>query len=232
RQIVENFWASTERVPRPGDGVDGVEGYFIGASHYGKTTREYLEEARACENAVKSLYAGTINPGGVFRTALATGSGRTLRVRPARANGLSAGDSKAVYWTGARTFLLEPHEDFAQVKSPDQKDFEIQQAIRVIAVNVYPEVPMNSGQIQLWNVAPDDSTRVDLDLTYSGFPYPAELLAEYPSTIIPVATVDLCVLNANLVHAVLRGDTTSEKTRLLVTFFMTLKNNHELIWWT
>src|SRR5262245_56658454 len=67
RQIAQNFWASAERVPRPGDGADGVEGYFIGASHYNKTTLEYLEEAHASKDAVQSLYAGTINPGGVFR---------------------------------------------------------------------------------------------------------------------------------------------------------------------
>jgi hypothetical protein len=232
RRIVENFWASEERVPRYGEGVDGVEAYLIGASHYGKPTLKYLEEARACENAVKSLYAGTINPVSVFREALASGSVAATSLRPAMLNGLAAGDSKAVYWNNPGTFLLEPHDDLAQMKDPVQKDFEIQQAARVMALNVYAEVPVNSGQVQIWNVEPDEQTRADLGLSHVGFPYPAELLAEYPSTIIPVETGDLCVINGNLVHAVLRGDTTSPKKRLLITCFMALNLGNELIWWT
>jgi ectoine hydroxylase-related dioxygenase (phytanoyl-CoA dioxygenase family) len=62
--------------------------------------------------------------------------------------------------------------------------------------------------------------------------YPAELLTEYPSMIIPVETGDLCVFNGNLVHAVLRGNTTWPKKRLLITFFMAFNHDHELIWWT
>lgn len=234
RQIVENFWASPARVPRAtGYGEDGVEGWFIGASHIEKTTLEYLESARDFEEAVQGLYAGTLNPVAAFREALATGSGRTVNVRPARFNGLSAGDSKAVYWNNTGHFLLEPHEDYAQTKDPAQKGFEIQQAKRVMALNLYAEVPPNSGQLQLWNVEPDDDTRASLGLTYSGFPYPAELLRDFPSLIIPVETGDLCVINGNLLHAVLRGDTTaSPKKRLLMTCFMTLTDNHELIWWT
>lgn len=230
-RIVENFWASEERVSRYGDGEDGVEAYLVGASHYGKPTMQYLEEARACEAAVKGLYAGTPNPVSAFREALTSGGG-IKNLRPAGLNGLAAGDSKAVYWNNSGTFLLEPHDDLAQVKDPIQKDFEIQQAARVMALNIYAEVPANSGQVQIWNVEPDDETRADLGLSYVGFPYPTELLAEYPSTIIPVETGDLCVFNGNLVHAVLRGDATSPKNRLLITCFMCLNHSNELIWWT
>src|SRR5678815_4742275 len=70
RRIEANFWASTERVPRYGEGEDGVEAYLIGASHYGKPTRTYLEEVRECKAAVESLYAGTINPVAQFREML------------------------------------------------------------------------------------------------------------------------------------------------------------------
>lgn len=231
-RIVENFWASTDRVPRFGDGEDGVEAYLLGASHYGKPTLKYLEEVRACANAVQSLYAGTINPVSVFREALASESGEAISLRPARLNGLAAGDSKAVYWNNSGTFLLEPHDDLAQVKDPVQKDFEIQQAARVVALNIYAEVPVNSGQVQIWNVEPDDQTRADLGLSYVGFPYPVHPLAEYPRIIVPVETGDLLVFNGNLVHAVLRGNTASPQNRLLITCFMTLNLNNELIWWT
>jgi len=232
RRIVENFWASPERVPRFGEGEDGVEAYLIGASHYGKPTLKYLEEVRACRNAVEGLYAGTVNPVSVFREALASENCEAVRLRPASLNGLAAGDSKAVYWNNSGAFLLEPHDDLAQVKDPIQQDFEIQQAAIVMALNIYVEVPVNSGQLQIWNVEPDDQVRSDLGLSYVGFPYPVELLADCPSTIIQVATGDLCVINGNLVHAVLRGNTAAPRSRLLITCFMTLNLSNELIWWT
>ena len=233
RQIVENFWISPKREPRYGDGEDGVEGYLIGASHIEKTTQEYLEEAQTFAEAVKNLYQGTTNPLDKFRNSLITEKGQYIRVRPAEMNGLTAGNSKAVYWNNLGEFLLLPHEDFAQLSDPRQKGFEIQQASRVMAVNFYPEVPENVGQLKIWNIEPDDRIRAELNLTHSGFPYPAELLADFPSLVIPVTTGDLCVINGNLAHAVIRGNPeASSKSRLLITCFMTFNTDNELIWWT
>ncbi|WP_110882641.1 hypothetical protein [Photorhabdus australis] len=44
KKIIENFWHSSTFTPRYGDGIDGVEGCFIGASHIEKNTRQYIEE--------------------------------------------------------------------------------------------------------------------------------------------------------------------------------------------
>ena len=230
RRIVENFWASPGRVPRFGIGEDGVEAYLIGASHYGKPTLTYLEEALACKDAVENLYAGTINPVAYFRDLLAAETNQN--VRAASFDGLPAGDSKAIYWNNIGAFLLEPHEDLAQVKDPIQAGFEIQQVSRVMAVNVYAQVPEGAGQLQVWNVEPDEETRQELGLSGVGFPYPAELLDEYPSTVIAVRTGDLCVINGNLVHAVMRGNKASPRNRLLLTCFTGLNSRNEVIWWT
>jgi hypothetical protein len=228
RRVEANFWASPEREPRYGEGEDGVEAYLIGASHYGKPTLTYLNEVLACKAAVESLYTGTINPVAAFRSTLAS----SIRVRAACLNGLPAGDCKAVYWNNVGPFLLEPHDDLAQVKDPIQADFEIQQVDRVMAVNIYASVPERSGQLQVWNIEPDNETRAELGLTNVGFPYPAKLLAEYPSLTLAVGTGDLCIANGNLVHAVLRGNAATPRSRLLLTCFMGLNRNHELIWWT
>ncbi len=230
RRIVANFWASSGRVPRFGEGEDGVEAYLIGASHYGKPTMTYLEEALACKNAVEGLYAGAMNPVAAFRDALAVAG--SLTVRAASLNGLPAGDSKAVFWNNLGTFLLEPHDDLAQVKDPIQADFEIQQTVRVMAVNIYAAVTEGSGQLRIWNVEPDDETRAELGLSGVGFPYPAEPLEEYPSVTLAVEAGDLCLINGNLVHAVLLGNATSPKSRLLLTCFMGMNLSNELIWWT
>ena len=230
RRIESNFWASSGRVPRYGEGEDGVEAYLIGASHYGKLTMTYLEEALACKGDVEGLYAGVINPVARFRQTL--GALGNITVRAAGLNGLPAGDSKAVYWNNFGTFLLEPHDDLAQVKDPIQADFEIQEVKRVMAVNIYAAVPESSGQLRVWNVEPDDESIAELGLSGVGFPYPPELLEEYESTTLAVQTGDLCVINGNLVHAVLRGNATSPKRRLLLTCFMGLNRRNELIWWT
>lgn len=228
-RIMANFWASSHRVPRYGEGEDGVEAYLIGASHYGKPTLTYLREALACKDGVDGLYAGVGNPIAAFRDTLRA-SGMT--VRAATLDGLPAGDSKAVLWNNLGTFLLEPHDDLAQVKDPIQADFEIQEVSRVMAVNVYAAVAEGSGQLKVWNVEPDDETRAELGLSNEGFPYPAEPLSDYTSMLIEVRTGDLCVINGNLIHAVVRGNTTSPKSRLLLTCFMGLNFNNELIWWT
>lgn len=234
KRIVKNFWASPNKVPRFGYGKDGIEGYFIGASHIEKTTFEYLEEARNFESAVKELYEGVIDPVSAFREALAANekNGRNIYVRPAQLNGLSASHSKAVCWNNFEDFLLEPHDDFAQLSDPRQNGFEIQKVNRVMAVNFYPKALPLSGQLKIWNIEPDNQSRANLGLAHSGFPYPAELLQSFSSITIPIETGDLCIINGNLVHAVLRGNCISPKDRLLIAFFMAFHEKNQLIWWT
>lgn len=231
-RIVQNFWASKQRVPRYGEGQDGVEAYLVGASHYGKPTLQYLEEVRECREAVESLYEGAVNPISAFRGEIALDRRYLTGLRPAAVDGLEAADSKAVYWNDLGGFLLKPHDDLAQVKDPIQWDFEIQEAVRVVALNVYAQVPPNAGQVKIWNIEPNNETREGLGLTNVGFPYPAEPLDDYADLIIPVETGDLCLVNGNLVHAVLRGDPGSSRNRLLLTSFMTVNLANELIWWT
>jgi len=229
QRIVENFWNATARTPRYGEGEGGVEGYFIGASHIEKTTQEYLDEARHFENAVADLYRGTTDPLTILRERLRS---RMLCVRAAAHEGRSAGSAKAVYWNNIGEFLLLPHDDLAELSDPRQAGFEIQKVQRVMAANFYAEMPNTGGELKVWNIEPDVPSRERLGLKHSGYPYPAELLDDYGHITIDIKAGDLVLLNGNLIHAVLGSSGASPQRRLLITCFMGMLPNRELVWWT
>jgi hypothetical protein len=225
--IVSKFWSSPYRLPRP----DGVEGYYIGAYHYGKSTNEYLEQVAATRSAVAALYEGLLDPADSFRSQISSSSER-LVVRAAEARGMKAGGSRVIHWAKQHKYLLKPHDDLGQLRTTRQKDFEIQKVSAVIAINIYPEVPKDSGQVRIWNIQPNDATRNRLGISETGFPYPDNLLEAHENITIKVTTGDICLFNGAQIHAVLNGNPMASGRRLLITFFMGLLDSNTLIWWT
>lgn len=233
QRVQDNFTASQQVRPRYGQGEDGVEAFILGASHIDKTTDDYLSDAAGAADSVADLYRGTVDPFARLRTVV-TGLAGIHTVRAAEHSGRRAGTSKAVKWNNTGEYLLLPHEDLAQLSDPLQKGFEIQGIKRVMAVNVYPAVPPGTGQLRVWNVEPDRTSRHRLGLSHSGYPYPLPALHGHESLTVPVESGDLLLLNGNLVHAVLGGVPRTEKRqhRLLLTCFTGLSDDGEFLWWT
>ncbi|MBC3214349.1 hypothetical protein KGP17_17250 [Serratia sp. JSRIV001] len=228
-QIVKNFWCSKARTPRYGEGEGGIEGYFVGASHIEKTTQEYLDQVAFFKKPVDAIYEGSVDPLARVREGFRKES---MNVRAAIHDGRPAGDAKAVYWNNTGDYLLLPHDDLAQLSDPSQHGFEIQGVEHVMAMNFYADMPSEGGQLKVWNIAPDNDSRIKLGLEYSGFPYPVELLHEHAHLTIDLEAGDLVLLNGNLVHAVLGGSGISARQRLLITCFMGQLPTGEVVWWT
>lgn len=232
-KIVDAFWDSEAKIPRYGEGEGGVEAYLLGASHIEKTTMEYLIEAKKNRQAVADMYSQAESPLQRFKQGLVKNSKNFVEGRAAEYQGQKSLDSKAIYWNNGGEFLLLPHDDLAQLSDPSQAGFEIQEFTRVMAANCYPAVPPDGGQLKVWNIEPNVKSRKKLGLEHSGFPYPADLLDEFENLTISVKKGDLCLLNGNLIHAVMSGTMqTPNKDRLLLTCFMSFNNKNEVIWWT
>ncbi|MCW7764655.1 hypothetical protein [Photorhabdus luminescens] len=119
KKIIENFWRSPAHVPRYGGGIDGVEGYFIGASHIEKDTRQYIEEAKNFRPVINEIFQDTINPMVHFIDQVTHFSGNNLQiVRSAMYHGVAAGNAKIMYWNNFGEFLLLPHDDLAPLNTP------------------------------------------------------------------------------------------------------------------
>ncbi|MEK9495006.1 hypothetical protein V2H77_00665, partial [Photorhabdus sp. P32] len=193
-----------------------------------------LEEAKQFRPPNNEIFQDTNTPMAHVSDRVTHFSGNNFQiVRSAMYQGVAAGNAKILYWNNFGEFLLLPHDDLAQLSDPRQSDFEIQQINRVMAVNFYADVPQNGGQLKVWNIQPDDQSRSALGLAYSGFPYQSELLEDHTSMVINIDAGDLVLLNGNLIHAVLNGNTIfSPERRLLVSCFIGLQQNGDLIWWT
>lgn len=229
-QIWQRFWDMDHVAPRYGDGNDGVEGYILGASHIECRSEDYILSSLKFAPLLKQLFADLDDPVATIRQHIAVSQ---PSIRPAVWKQQPAGVVKAIAWNHIGEFLLEPHDDFAQTRDPLQQDFEIQQCQTVFAVNLYVRNPQSHGQLKIWNIQPDLASRRRLGVEHSGYPYPAAALQLYADITVPLEGGDLCIINGNLVHAVLcRHYANLTQERLLLTFFMGFNTAGELIVWT
>jgi hypothetical protein len=226
--LCQRFWESPALKERPSEELN----YYLGAYHYHKTTDQYLDESTAVADELAAVLDVPDNPLEVFGTGLAEALSPNAVVRQARHNGREACAGLLRTWRGRGEFALKPHEDLSQCAEPKQADFEIQRVRQrtVCALNICLENGAG-GRLRYWNVQPDESSKHELGLHYSGWPYPVELLAGYESIALDVGPGDVYVFNGAHVHAV-EPNTEPNSRRTTLSGLFGFVDDRTVVFWT
>jgi hypothetical protein len=228
-ELVRRFWESPARKPRGGK-VCESQGWYVGAYHFHKPTRQYLEESEAVAGYMDSLLDVPNEPSRWFRrelTARLAQEGVSFRL--SEKDGLKACPALLRCWTLQGEYALQPHEDESQLRHPAQADFEIQRSLdyHVCAVNMCLENG-DKGRLAFWNVIADEESKNRLGI-HAGNPYPPEVLEGIESIWIDVRPGDVYVFNGSHVHAVEAG-TGSKRTT--VAWNMGFIDERTVVSWT
>ena len=232
-KIYQNFL--TNRYTR--SRTDGVPGVYLGTYHYKKILDNYLDEAKIYNKILPQIFEGTDN---IF-SALMKGVSNELNkhgqlAKVASHNHYSACPYFLRKWQGSsqKNFALSPHDDQSQCTFNQQKGFEIQDTDKSQAVTALNLCLHNHGSAELhyWNIQPDQSTKEQLGIEETGYPYPEERLQGIEKIIMPIYAGDLYFFNGKNVHAVSspHGDSSHRTT---LSCLMAFKNdNKTLLYWT
>jgi hypothetical protein len=226
-EAVNEFWNSPGLQTR-----EDADASFVGAYHFGKSLQEYLKQTEAQKIFVENLSRAAADPIKTVINALRQQlERRGESLRPAAHFGIESNSFVMRSWQYEGEYALDPHEDAAQLSSPDQKGFEVQSVEGpLISVNLCFENGVG-GDLRIWNVQPNESDRVTFGTTVRGYPYAERLLASVPSMNVVVRPGDLYCFDARNVHAVLSPIKRGER-RTTMAFLIARLNKSNFIYWT
>ncbi len=195
RRILRAFTESLDRRLRSSE----APSFYLGSYHYHRSPSEYVADGGPANAAVGHVL-GREDPWSRFWHASAAG-GRQSRL--ARFEGLEACGALIRSWSSQGEYALVPHEDYSQCVEPSQRGFEIQDAAaRMCASNLCLANDGGAGRLIVWNLVPDDATRVAWGADVDGAPYPEDGLSAVPRQALDVHPGDLYVFNSRHIHAV------------------------------
>ncbi|MFC6016176.1 hypothetical protein ACFP2T_08205 [Plantactinospora solaniradicis] len=225
KEMVAKFWNSPALRRRTGE-----PSYHVGTYHWNKPIDTYLAESAAETPHVMDVLDVTDSPWHWFRSVLAEELAREgASLRLAEMSGAKACPALIRAWNKEGDFSLEPHEDAAQCRDPQQAGFEAQQVLdyEICAVNMCIEHE-EGGRLVLWNIRPDDETRRRLDIEHTGFSYPPETLTDFEQIRLDIRPGDIYVFNGRHVHAV----DASRGNRTAVSFLLGYIDDRTVVTWT
>lgn len=229
RQVAENFRRHPGRYVRGAD----APATYVGTYHYAKELDAYLAQSAQTDPQLDQLFDGTENLWSSFTNWAAEGfRNDDTKYRVAESDGRHAARFVMRTWAGSGNYALLPHEDEAQCRDPRQAGFEIQQAAAnpLVAVNICLDNAADAD-LHYWNLIPDDASRNELGLTYTGSPYPQSMLNDVDMQEIKIGVGDIYCFNGKAIHAVGRpGDPTG--TRSTISFLMARRDKRTVIHWS
>jgi len=226
-KVVERFHKSKFKKER----LDGVPGYEIGSTQYGKSGTEYMSNASQTQAEIQRIYGYYDGEIPVILRRIAFRLERSgIVVRPAMYKGEPAPQGRAVVWKlkdNEDSYLLKPHDDYEQTQQ--YEDWELSDVTKVVALNFYMSSSPTSGQLVVSNWRPTNLDRRQRGLKGTGYPYSDEDFQTRPHTIIPMETGSVAVIDGSLVHGVAVGDGNIEGRLLINIFFGVIENT--VIYW-
>ncbi|TKC01672.1 MAG: hypothetical protein E5W81_00885 [Mesorhizobium sp.] len=228
-EITTNFIGSSGLKERK----DGVPGQYVGASHYRKDAATYFTDAENARPYVDALFKNLVDPvRAVFGALKRELHNQGIELRLARSEHGQANVCRGLSWSGTGTFSLDPHDDVAQVlRAGDDYELSAVAHNTVAALNLYPSMPEEGGNLKLWSHKPTVADRISQGVETTGYPYSAAYLEAVPCREFELKTGDIALIDGGFVHGV-TGQSGDGKRRLVLNCFFGFARPDLVLWWT
>ncbi|RUU47660.1 hypothetical protein EOD08_05735 [Mesorhizobium sp. M6A.T.Ca.TU.002.02.2.1] len=228
-EITTNFIGSSGLRERK----DGVPGQYVGASHYRKDAATYFADAENARPYVNALFKNLVDPvRAVFGALKRELHNQGIELRLARSEHGQANVCRGLSWSGTGTFSLDPHDDVAQVlRAGDDYELSAVAHNTVAALNLYPSMPEQGGNLKLWSHRPTVADRISQGVETTGYPYSAAYLEAVPCREFELKTGDIALIDGGFVHGV-TGQSGDGKRRLVLNCFFGFARPDLVLWWT
>ncbi|MFB6462853.1 2OG-Fe(II)-dependent halogenase WelO5 family protein [Bradyrhizobium tunisiense] len=210
---------------------DGVPGQYVGASHYRKDAATYFADSENARPFVDALFANMVNPvHGLFEALRRELRQRGIELRLSRSKHGEANICRAICWSGVGTYALEPHDDVAQVLYAGN-DYDISSVANntVVALNFYPNVADQGGNLRIWSHKPTVADRKAQRVQTTGYPYSGTYLKDVPCHDFQLKAGDIALIDGGFVHGVTPF---AGKRRLVLNSFFGFAGPDLALWWT
>lgn len=229
-EVAEEITANFTRSPGLKERKDGVPGQYIGASHYRKDAASYFAEAEDEQTFVDALFGNLVDPvRGLFDALRRELHKHGIELRLASSKHGQANICRAICWSGTGMYVLEPHDDLAQVLCAGDLAAVAQNT--VVALNFYPSMPEAGGDLRIWSHKPTAADRKSQGVETTGYPYSAAYLEAVPSHEFKLQAGDIALIDGGFVHGVTRQLGDGER-RLLLNCFFGFARPDLVLWWT
>ncbi|MER8772203.1 hypothetical protein NKH63_26280 [Mesorhizobium sp. M0960] len=232
-EVAEEITAKFVGSPGLQERKDGVPGQYVGASHYRKDAATYFAASETARPYVDALFENLVDPVRALFDALKRELHRQgIDLRLARSQDGHANICRALSWSGVGAYALEPHDDVAQVICAGN-DYEFSAVAHntVAALNFYPSLADEGGNLRLWSHKPTVTDRKSQGVETTGYPYSKAYLEPVPCRDLQLKAGDIALIDGGFVHGV-TCQSGSGKRRLVLNSFFGFAQPDLVLWWT